>query len=37
MPIEYINADNVKLKINEEIATQLGVTFPDDVLAEAKQ
>ena len=37
MPIEYINADNVKLKINEEVATQLGVTFPDDVLAEAKQ
>lgn len=37
MPIEYINADNVKLKINEEVATQLGVTFPDDVLVEAKQ
>ena len=37
MPIEYINADKVKLKINEEVAAQLGIVIPDEVLAEAKQ
>lgn len=37
LPIEYINADKVKIKINEEVASQLGIVFPDEVLAEAKQ
>ncbi|WP_455713965.1 ABC transporter substrate binding protein [Anaerosporobacter sp.] len=32
MPIEYI--ENVELAINEDVATQLGITIPDDLKAE---
>ena len=35
MPIEYINSEKVALKVNEEVATQLGIVIPDEVLAEA--
>lgn len=37
MPIEYINSEKVTLKINEDVANQLGIVIPDEVLAEANQ
>jgi putative ABC transport system substrate-binding protein len=34
MPIEYLPDDQYALKINEEVAAQLGITIPEDLQAE---